>query len=72
MSAQPLQEHLEYMLALHKNGELLMGGPVVGVAGGLVILKVDSKDRARALIGQDPAIIDQTLKAKLYEWGRIA
>ena len=71
MADQPLREHLDYLLALHKNGKVTMGGPYADESGGLVVLRVDDMAEAKQLIDNDPAIVDATLKANVKAWNRV-
>ncbi len=71
VAKQPLKEHLEYMLALHERGELVMGGPFSDSSGGLVLLEVDGIDKARGLVSEDPAIIEEVFTADVHEWDRV-
>ncbi len=71
VAKQPLKEHLEYMLALHERGELVMGGPFSDSSGALVLLEVDGIDKARGLVSEDPAIVEEVLTADVYEWDRV-
>ncbi len=68
---QPLSEHLEYLLGLHAQDKLLMGGPYGDETGGLVILNVGTLEEAQALIAADPAIVAGTLKAAVKTWNRV-
>ncbi len=71
VSEQPLKEHVDYLLGLHERGELLMGGPFSDSSGGLVLLEVDGIDKARRIVSEDPAIVEEILTAEVYEWERI-
>ena len=68
LSAQPLQAHVAYMEALHTSDCLSMGGPFTDESGGLVILTVDSMERAQELIAQDPAVLEGILSPEIHEW----
>ncbi len=50
VSAQPLDDHLEYLMGLRENNELVMAGPFSDSSGGLALLEVDGIEKARELI----------------------
>ncbi|NNE82906.1 MAG: hypothetical protein HKN28_02945 [Alphaproteobacteria bacterium] len=71
LSEQPLQQHVDYLLALHETGQLKMGGPFADGSGGLVILSVGNIAEAERLVAEDPAIINRILMATIQAWNRI-
>ena len=71
LSKQPLEAHLNYVLELHDQGELLMDGPFSDGTGGAVILSVGSLAKAETLIDKDPAIVESVLAPKIYEWEQV-
>jgi hypothetical protein len=71
MKEQPLRDHLEYLLALHKEGKVIMGGPYADETGGLVVLVADGIDEAERIIASDPAIVAGVLKARVKAWNRV-
>ena len=68
---QPLKPHLDYLLGLHRQGKLTMGGPFGDETGGLVLLDVANLEDASALIAADPAIIAGLLQAEVKAWMRL-
>ena len=71
LSQQPLRPHLDYLLALHEQGRLVMGGPFADGTGGLVVLSVSDIAEARLLIADDPAVVAGTLKTTIHGWNRV-
>ena len=71
VSDQPLDDHLEYLMGLRENNELVMAGPFSDSSGGLVLLEVGGIEKARELLSRDPAILKKILTAEVYEWDRV-
>lgn len=71
MASQSLGGHVKYLLGLHEEDRLLMGGPFSDGSAGLVILQASGIEEANDLIAQDPAITSDVLKARIHEWERI-
>lgn len=71
LSQQPLRPHLDYLLAVHEQGRLIMGGPFADGSGGLVILLVKDMAEARQLVADDPAVGGGILQADIRGWNRI-
>lgn len=51
-----LVEHLEYMIALERQGKLFASGPMgaPGSGNGMTIVRAESEDEARAIAQNDP------------------
>lgn len=73
--------HLEHQVALEKSGAMFAAGPLQspGVppgAKGLVIVRADSEEEARAIFDADPVHAAGVRDYELYEWtmneGRIS
>ena len=70
-TADALQKaHLEYMDALHKQGKLVMAGPLVnaGEKRGVVVYRVKDVAEAKALAAEDPAVKAGRLTLEAYPW----
>jgi hypothetical protein len=65
---QPLQEHVQYMLKLDMNGILVMGGPLVDNAGGLIVINADTIEVAQAVMFNDPAITKGICRGEAHPW----
>ena len=70
-TADELQKgHLAYMDALHRQGKLVMAGPLGGNGPmrGLVVYRVKDVAEATALAADDPAVKAGTLALEAYPW----
>jgi len=64
-----LREHLEFMIALEKQGVLFASGPLSGTPGdGLTILRAASIDAAREIAEHDPFVVKGIRSFDLREW----
>jgi len=68
-----LSAHLEYMIALEKNGQVFASGPLSDGAGpptgqGLTILRAKNAAEARALAEGDPFVANGVRSFELKEW----
>jgi uncharacterized protein YciI len=64
------KEHLAYMDALHKQGKLVMAGPIVdgGEKRGVVVYRVKDVAEAKALAAEDPSVKAGRLTLEAYPW----
>ena len=65
---QGLVPHREYVREALDKGILIAGGPFMDHTGGLIILEVNSLDEAQHFADNDPAVIEEKFKAKVYPW----
>ena len=68
-----LPEHLEYMIALEKQGVLFASGPLGTAPGqpvgdGLTILRADTADDARRIASADPFVANKIRTFDVREW----
>jgi uncharacterized protein YciI len=49
-------EHFEYLRDLVARGKVLLAGPCFDPVFGLVILRTDSEDEARAIMADEPSV----------------
>lgn len=68
LAEQNLGEHGQYMRRLAADGVLLLAGPLMTSEGGLVILRADDLDSARALMDADPAVQKGQFVGTVSEW----
>ncbi len=68
---QPLKDHVDYMLALHDRGQMIMGGPWADGSGGLVVFAAENIGEVEEMLSSDPAIACGILIASVKEWSRI-
>ena len=71
LKEQPLKTHVDYMLALHDRGKLIMGGPLADGSGALVVFAAENIGEVEEMLSSDPAIADGILVASVKEWSRI-
>ena len=60
-----MTEHFHYLKDLVQQKKVLMAGPVFEPVFGLVIVQAESKAEARALAGNDPAVINGLMTVKI-------
>jgi uncharacterized protein YciI len=62
--------HLAYMDTLHKQGKLVMAGPLLdaGARRGVVVYRVKDMAEAMALAAEDPAVKAGRLTLEAYPW----
>jgi uncharacterized protein YciI len=65
---QPLQAHIAYMLELNARKTLVIGGPLMDDAGGLIIVEVESQEEAQTLMQDDPAIRSGIVEGQAHPW----
>jgi uncharacterized protein YciI len=65
-----LPQHLEYMIALEKDGKMFGSGPLDfgKTSDGMTILRVDSEAEARAIASNDPFVKDGVRSFTVREW----
>lgn len=68
---QPLKDHVDYLLALHDRGQMIMGGPWADGPGGLVVFAAENIGEVEEMLSSDPAIARGILIASVKEWSRI-
>jgi uncharacterized protein YciI len=68
VSSQPLAAHQVYMAEQFAQGKVLMGGPLLDNAGGLIILSVSDQPAARQIMEHDPAIAAGVVKGSVHPW----
>lgn len=68
---QKLMEHGSYMKQLYDAGTLLEGGPFTDHSGGLSIIRVEDEAAAKAVLAEDPALINGVFVAELRPWFRV-
>jgi len=71
MKDQPLEAHVDYMLRLHEQGKLIMGGGLEDGSGALVVFAAENMGEVDEFLSSDPAIVTGILVARVKEWSRI-
>lgn len=64
------EDHLANLWAMRQTGALVAAGPAVnsGDRAGVVVFALDSVDKARALLEQDPGVKSGRFTIELYPW----
>lgn len=68
ISAQPLQEHGRFLLALYRKGQLRLAGPFSDDTGGALVLEALNESQARTVVDADPAVVDAIFTYELHPW----
>lgn len=66
--AEILESHKAYLSEHIALGNIFAKGPFTDHSGGLIILKMDCLDSAKAIMDNDPVSIHNTRKITLKEW----
>ena len=63
-----VDDHRAYLATLHKAGKLLASGPFVPRTGGALLLAVDGREEALALVAADPFQVRGIAEYDGREW----
>ncbi len=63
-----LKKHHAYLQKLHINDRVVMGGPVDGEPGSLMLVKAGSREEAEAIARQDPGVETRIVNAEITAW----
>ncbi|MCZ6504310.1 MAG: hypothetical protein O6945_17570 [Gammaproteobacteria bacterium] len=63
-----LRKHHSYLQKLHINDQVVMGGPVDGEPGSLMLVKTGSREEAEVIARQDPGVETRIVKAEITAW----
>jgi uncharacterized protein YciI len=65
-----MDDHLANLWSMRQAGTMVAGGPAVGsqTRAGIVILAVDSVEKAKALLEQDPTVKAGRTAVELFSW----
>lgn len=69
-NATIMDDHLANLWSLRQSGVMVAGGPVVGSAtrAGVVIMAIDSVEKARALLQEDPTVKAGRTLVEVFPW----
>ena len=59
-------EHFDYLKRAYDNGVVLLAGPCLDAAFGIVILKCNSFEEAAEFMKNDPVVKNDIMKAELH------
>jgi len=65
---QVMSDHFEYLKQALKRGQLILAGPCLDAAFGIVIYRADSMEEAQRFMEADPAIQQGLMTADLHEY----
>lgn len=65
---QPLDDHVNFIHQLYRQGKVTMAGPFADGTGGLTIMMAESEAEARELIEQDPDVIRGIIRPEIRPW----
>jgi uncharacterized protein YciI len=65
-----MDDHLANLWSMRQSGVMVAGGPATGstTRAGLVIMAIDSIEKARALLEQDPTVKAGRTTVELFQW----
>lgn len=63
--AKIMEKHFKYLQSLHEEKLLLLAGPCVDGAFGIIILNVKTLETAEELINKDPAVISNIMTPEI-------
>jgi uncharacterized protein YciI len=66
--ADTMDRHLAYLRGLQGEKRLVLAGPCLDGAFGVVLLRAQSDDDARALMANDPAVCSGIMQAELHRF----
>ncbi len=69
-NATIMDDHLAHLWSMRQAGTMVAGGPAVGSAtrAGVVILAIDSVDKANVLLQEDPTVKAGRTAVELFPW----
>lgn len=66
--AEILESHKTYLAEHIKSGNIFAKGPFTDHSGGLIVFKVDTLEKAQAIMANDPVILSQSRNVVIKEW----
>lgn len=66
------EEHLKFLEDLRNKETIIMNGKFTDGAGGLVIYKGNDQDEIKALVEQDPYIVNGARNYEMHEWEMVS
>lgn len=61
-----MDRHFQYLKGLAAEGRLMLAGPCLDAAFGIVILVTESEDEARTMMENDPAVLGGVMVSELH------
>jgi uncharacterized protein len=66
--ARIMSVHFKYMQGLHKQGKLIIAGPVITGEFGFSVFEAESEEEARQIVENDPAVLSGIMTPTLYPY----
>ncbi len=66
--AEIMSVHFAYLKKLLEDGVLILAGPVITGAMGICIFEAGSEEEARAIMNNDPSVVQGLMTAQLYPY----
>jgi uncharacterized protein YciI len=63
-----MSEHFQYLKALLHDGTLVMAGPALDAAFGLVVYEAEDEEEARGIMEGDPSVAAGVMSATLHPY----
>lgn len=63
-----MERHFQYLNGLLAEGKLILAGPCLDGAFGIVVYRAESMFAAREVMENDPAVINQLMSAELHPY----
>ena len=63
--------HLDYLGALHENGQVVSAGPFEDGSGALIVYEAADEAEARALVDADPYAVEGVMEAPLLRGWKV-
>lgn len=61
-----LDKHFSYLTGLYESGKLVLAGPCLDRAFGVVILSVTNEDEAQSIMKNDPVVTEGIMRGELH------
>lgn len=65
---QDVKGHIEFLRTLDKNKQLVFGGPFTDHNGGMIIIKANSLEEAKATAESDPLVSRKLRSCEVRTW----
>lgn len=63
-----VDQHLEFLRTLKKDGKLFAAGYFEDNSGGMIILSVNSHEEAEAIVKKDPFVVEEAEDFQIWKW----
>lgn len=63
-----VRDHKQYIRGMFDDNIILMGGPLAGDQGSMMLVRVDSFEQAQSIVDKDPGVVNGILKGQVIGW----